>query len=128
MRIARAIGLGLAGALLAAGLLALLTVGPALLLLAGLLLVGLWWHGVFEADVSMVLAGAAVCFLVLGVLSLPYEPCHPGETLSYPPLPGQRSSCGGTNPALYFVPAFLAFVGAATSALVAFRARNPGSA
>ena len=42
-----------------------------------------------------------------------------GETLSDPPLPGQRSACGGTHPAIYFVPAVVALVGAVTSAVVA---------
>ena len=127
MRPLRATGLMIAGALTAVGLLGIMTIGLPLLLIAGLLLAALWLNGVSESDVALVLIGAAAGFVVFGIASLPYHPCRPGETLSDPPLPGQRSACGGTHPAIYFVPAVVALVGAVTSAVVARRPNRGAS-
>jgi hypothetical protein len=115
----RACGAFAVGALAGVGLLGIATIGVLLLLAAvGLaLLLG----GIRERDMPLVFAGAAAAFVAFGVVSLPYHPCRNGETLSDPPLPGQRSSCGGTHPAVYFVPAALALVAAV---LMAARRRS----
>ena len=118
MRFLRATGLLAAGALTATGFLGIVTIGLPLLAMAGALfaLIGRD-KGLMPADAMFVLVGAAVAFGAFGIASLPYTPCSSGETLVDPPGPGQRNSCGGFNPAIYFVPAALSLAGAVIAAL-----------
>src|SRR3954454_6829224 len=113
MRVLRAIGLAAAGALTATGLLGIATIRLPLLAVAGALydFVGRD-RGLTPADAVFAFAGAAAAFAALGVASLPYVPCENSTITSDPPMPGQPSSCGGFNPAIYFVPAALALAGA----------------
>src|SRR3954466_6048224 len=107
------------GGLAAVGLLGIVTIGVLFLIAAAgvLLMMG----GIRESEVPLVFAGASAAFLIFGVASLPYHPCHNGETLSDPPLPGGRSSCGGTYPGIYFIPMAVTMV---TAVALAVRQRR----
>jgi hypothetical protein len=109
-RSGRILGALVAGALGAVGLLGIMTIGLPLIALAGGLVVLLFRAGLREREVAFVFLGATIAFAAFGMAAFPYEPCREGEVLVDPPGPGQRNECGGTNPAIYLVPAVLALM------------------
>jgi hypothetical protein len=111
------------GALVAAGLAAVLSIGVFLLLLAAGLGTALVRREVRGSAYAPL--GAGLAFLVFGLLALPWHACTGVSSVSVPPSPGHpsSSSCGGVHPAIWFAIA----LALAAVAAVNLRPRRPAA-
>lgn len=115
-----------AGALVAAGIYGLPSIGLLLIGAGAALAVGLHRRSRLTAPAiaATMMLGGALALAVLGIVALPYTPCVE-DAQGFVTVGGETGSCGGFDPLIYFVPAGALLI-AAAGLTAATTLRRPG--